>query len=231
MGSLFDDMMSGAVVAKALFKGASKAISKTVEFAESEKGQQLRAELRAKTNEAVEFASDKAREMGLEEKTKSILKYAKEYAKDMITNTSSEMPLDLQAIIYGPGGYAERIEALENRIAEETIKHKQRLAELNEQLANAPEAIEPDENGFFPEVLPDTANIFEQQIREEEENFESTIYNLQEEIRSLKEELEEGIFFEKQRRREEEELAKEEERNSPQNELDWARFLGKDPEE
>ena len=74
--SLFDDMMSGAIVAKALFKGASKAISKTVEFAESEKGQQLKAELRAKTSEAVEFASDKAREMGLEDKAKSILKYA-----------------------------------------------------------------------------------------------------------------------------------------------------------
>lgn len=227
--SLFDDMMSGAIVAKALFKGASKAISKTVEFAESEKGQQLKAELRAKTSEAVEFASDKAREMGLEDKAKSILKYAKEYAIEKITDTSSEMPADVAAIVYGPGGYAERIEALENRIAEETIKHNQRLAELNEKLANAPEAIEPDENGYFPEVLPDTANIFEQQIQEEKQNFETNIYNLQEELQSLKDELEEGLFMEKQRRREEEAIAKEE--RTVQDELDWARFLGKDPNE
>lgn len=242
--SLFDDMMSGAIVAKHLFRGASKAIAKTVEFAESEKGQQLKAELRAKTSEAVEFATaktseavefaiDKAREMGLEEKTKTILKYAKEYAKDVITNTSSEIPADVKAAIYAPGGYAERIETLENRIAEETAKHNQLIAELNEKLANAPESIEPDENGFYPDVLPDTANVFEAEIQDEQERFESTIYNLQEEIRNLKEELEEGLFFEQQRRREEEayEEELEKERRRKEDALDWARFLGKDPEE
>lgn len=226
--SMFDDMMSGAIVAKALFKGASKAIAKTVEFAESEKGQQLKAELRAKTSEAVEFASDKAREMGLEEKTKSILKYAKEYAVEKITGNSSEIPADIEVIINGPGGYAESIEALENRITEETAKHNQILAELNEKLANAPEYIEPDENGYFPEDLPDTANIYEQQIIDEQNNYEANIFNLQEELRSLKEELDEGIFMEKQRRREE---AYEKEQRTLQDELDWARFLGKSPDE
>ena len=68
--SLFDDMMVGAVVAKHLFRGASKAVAKAKQVADSEKGQQLKAELIAKTNEAIELAGDKAKEMGLEAKAK-----------------------------------------------------------------------------------------------------------------------------------------------------------------
>lgn len=40
--SLFDDIMVGAVVAKHVLRGASKAYAKVKKVAESEKGQQLR---------------------------------------------------------------------------------------------------------------------------------------------------------------------------------------------
>ena len=53
--------------------------------------QQLKAELQAKTNEAIGLAGDKAREMGLEAKAKYVL----EYAKGMILNNSAEIPPDV----------------------------------------------------------------------------------------------------------------------------------------
>lgn len=42
--SMFDDIMAGAVVAKHVFRGASKAYAKAKQIANSEKGQQLRRE-------------------------------------------------------------------------------------------------------------------------------------------------------------------------------------------
>ena len=221
--SMFDDIMAGAVVAKHLFRGASKAYAKAKQVAESEKGQQLKAELRAKTNEALDLASDKAKEMGLEAKAKYVL----DFAKEMVLNTSEPMSPDAQVIVYGPGGYAEQISALENRIEEETAKHKFRTAELNEKLANAPESIMLDEYDISVEEMPDTANIYRDQIREEEVNFAHLIYNLEEELRNLREEMEEGIFMDRQLRREEE--AYEEELRREENERDWAIFLGEYP--
>lgn len=220
--SLFDDMMVGAVVAKHLFRGASKAYAKTKQLAESEKGQQLKAEIRAKTNEAIDLAGSKAKELGLEAKAK----YALEFAKDMILNNSSEMPPDVQAIVYGPGGYAEKINDLERRIAEETENHERILEELNQQLANAPEYIELSEYGPGEEI-PATANVYEQKIQEEQERFEYLSAHLQEELNNLKEELEEGLFMERQRCREE---AYEEELRREENARDWAIFIGEDPD-
>ena len=222
--SMFDDIMAGAVVAKHLFRGASKAYAKAKQVAESEKGQQLKAELRAKTSEAIDLAGEKAKEMGLEAKAKYVL----DFAKEMVLNTSEPMSPDAQVIVYGPGGYVEQISALENRIEEETAKHKFRLAELNEKLANAPESILLGEYDLSAEEMPDTANIYRDQIQEEEENFAHLIYNLEEELRNLREEMEEGIFMDRQLRREEE--AYEEELKREENERDWAIFLGEDPD-
>ena len=221
--SLFDDMMVGAVVAKHLFRGASKAVAKAKQVADSEKGQQLKAELIAKTNEAIELAGDKAKEMGLEAKAK----YAFDFAKEMILNNSEPMPPDVQVIVYGPGGYVERIEALEQRIQDETEKHNQVIAELNEALANAPESICLSELSSLEDV-PDTANVYEDEIREEEERYASLMYNLQEELKNLKDELEEGLVMDKQLRMEEDAI--EEERRREENERDWAIFLGQDPD-
>ena len=222
--SMFDDIMAGAVVAKHLFRGASKAYAKAKQVAESEKGQQLKAELRAKTSEAIDLAGEKAKEMGLEAKAKYVL----DFAKEMVLNTSESMSPDAQVIVYVPGGYAEQISALENRIEEETAKHKFRLAELNEKLANAPESILLGEYDLSAEEMPDTANIYRDQIQEEEENFAHLIYNLEEELRNLREEMEEGIFMDRQLRREEE--AYEEELRREENEREWAIFLGEDPD-
>ena len=221
--SLFDDMMVGAVVAKHLFRGASKAVAKAKQVADSEKGQQLKAELIAKTNEAIELAGDKAKEMGLEAKAK----YAFDFAKEMILNNSEPMPPDVQVIVYGPGGYVERIEALEQRIQDETEKHNQVIAELNEALANAPESICLSELSSLEDV-PDTANVYEDEIREEEERYASLMYNLQEELKNLKDELEEGLVMDKQLRMEEDAI--EEERRREENERDWAIFFGQDPD-
>lgn len=223
--SMFDDIMAGAVVAKHLFRGASKAYAKAKQVAESEKGQQLKAELRAKTSEAIDLAGEKAKEMGLEAKAKYVL----DFAKEMVLNTSEPMSPDAQVIVYGPGGYAEQISALENRIEEETAKHKFRLAELNEKLANAPESSLLGEYDLSAEEMPDTANIYRDQIQEEEENFAHLIYNLEEVLRNLREEMEEGIFMDRQLRREEE--AYEEELRREENARDWAIFLGQDPDE
>ena len=99
--SMFDDIMAGAVVAKHLFRGASKAYVKAKQVAESEKGQQLKAELRAKTSEALDLAGEKAKEMGLEAKAKYVI----DFAKEMVLNTSEPMSPDAQVIVYGPGGY------------------------------------------------------------------------------------------------------------------------------
>lgn len=222
--SMFDDIMAGAVVAKHVFRGASKAYAKAKQVANSEKGQQLKAELRAKTNEAIDMASDKAKEMGLEAKAKYVL----DFAKEMVMNTSEPLSPDAQVMVYGPGGYAEQISALENRIEEETVKHNQIIAELNEKLKNAPEAIILGEYDFSAEGMPDTANIYRDQIREEEENFAHLTYTLQEDLRNLRDEMEEGIFMDRQFRREEE--AYEEELRREENERDWAIFLGEDPD-
>ena len=222
--SMFDDIMAGAVVAKHVFRGGSKAYAKAKQVANSEKGQQLKAELRAKTSEAIDLASDKAKEMGLEAKAK----YVFDFAKEVILNTSEPMSPDIKAIIYGPGGYAEKIEALENKVAEETLRHKQILDELGEKMANAPESIEPGEFDFSSEDLPVTANVYEDQIREEEERFEGLISYLQEEIQKLKDELDEGLAMERQRQMEEE--AYEAERRQEENARDWAIFLGEDPD-
>ena len=221
--SLFDDMMVGAVVAKHLFRGASKAVAKAKQVADSEKGQQLKAELIAKTNEAIELAGDKAKEMGLEAKAK----YAIDFAKEMILNNSEPMPPDVQVIVYGPGGYAERIAALEQRIQDETEKHNKVMAELNEALANAPESIYLSEFSSLEDV-PDTANVYEDEIREEEERYASLMYNLQEELKNLKDKLEDGLVMDKQLRMEEDAI--EEERRREENERDWAIFLGQDPD-
>ena len=221
--SLFDDMMVGAVVAKHLFRGASKAVAKAKQVADSEKGQQLKAELLAKTNEAIELAGDKAKEMGLEAKAKHVL----DFAKEMILNDSFEMTPDVQVIVYGPGGYVERIEALEQQIRDENERHNKVMAELSEALANAPESIDLSELSSL-EDIPDTANIFEDEIRKEEEIHESNIYNLQEELKSLREELDEGLFMERQRQREGDAYEKDRERE--ENERDWAIFLGQDPD-
>lgn len=222
--SMFDDIMAGAVVAKHVFRGASKAYAKAKQVAKSEKGQQLRAELRVKTNEAIDLASDKAKEMGLEAKAGYVL----EFAKEMVMNTSEPLSPDAQVIVYGPGGYAEQISALENRIEEETVKHDLLIAELNEKLANAPEAILLGEYDFSVEEMPVTANIYRDQIQEEEETFAHLIYDLQEELRSLRDELEECLLMDRQLRREEE--AEEKERRREENARDWAIFLGEDPD-
>ena len=222
--SMFDDIMAGAVVAKHVFRGASKAYAKAKQVANSEKGQQLKAELRAKTNEAIDLASDKAKEMGLEAKAKYLL----DFAKEMVLNTSEPMSPDAQVMVYGPGGYVEQINELENRIEEVTAKHKFRIAELNEKLANAPEAIILGEYEFSPEEMPDTANIIRDQIQEEEENFAHLTYTLQEELQNLRDEMEEGIFMDRQLQREEE--AYEKELRREENERDWAIFLGEDPD-
>ena len=223
--SMFDDIMAGAVVAKHLFRGASKAYAKAKQVAESEKCQQHKAELRAKTSEALDLAGEKAKEMGLEAKAK----YVFDFAKEMVLNNSEPIPPDVQVMVYGPGGYAERISALEDQITEATAKHNQVLAELHEKLANAPESIEPGEYGFNVENIPVTANVYEDMIRDEERNFEADIYNLQEEIRRLKDELDEGLFMARQQCREED--AYEEELRREENARDWAIFLGQDPNE
>ena len=129
--------------------------------------------------------------------------------------------------MYGPGGYVERIEALEQRIQDETEKHNQVIAELNEALANAPESICLSELSSLEDV-PDTANVYEDEIREEEERYASLMYNLQEELKNLKDELEEGLVMDKQLRMEEDAI--EEERRREENERDWAIFLGQDPD-
>ena len=225
MSSMFDDIMAGAVVAKHVFRGASKAYAKAKKFAESEKGQQLKAELQAKTNEAIGLAGDKAREMGLEAKAKYVL----EYAKGMILNNSAEIPPDVQAVVYGPGGYAERINALETRIVEETAKHNSILADLDREKAKAPEYIELDESGFIPEDRPLTISDYERKIDEEYARFSMLEHDLQDELLQLKAELEEGLFMARQQQMEEENLEKELRRE--ENERDWAIFLGQDPNE
>ena len=246
--SLFDDMMSGAIVAKHLFRGATKMYSKTKQFAESEKGQQLKAELKAKADEAVQFANDKAQEMGLDEKAKQVFesasdkaksmgieakaKYALEFAKEMIRNPNPypELTPDIEVIVNGPGGYAERINALEEQITEETSRHRKALAELNEKLASAPEYIVLGEDSFDPENMPVTANVYEDMIQEEQNNYEATIFHMQRELEELKTELEEGLIMERQLRMEEEAYY-EEQRRKEDDDLDWARFLGVDPDE
>ena len=79
--SMFDDIVEGAIVAKHVFRGATKVYAKAKQAAESEKGQQIRKELRDKTSEAIGLASEKAKEMGLEEKTRSVFELAKDFAK------------------------------------------------------------------------------------------------------------------------------------------------------
>ena len=54
------------------------------------------------------------------------------------------------------------------------------------------------------------------------------MYNLQEELKNLKDELEEGLVMDKQLRMEEDAI--EEERRREENERDWAIFLGQDPD-
>lgn len=222
--SMFDDIMAGAVVAKHLFRGASKAYAKAKQVAESEKGQQLKAELRAKTSEALDLAGEKAKEMGLEAKAK----YVFDFAKEMVLNNYEPIPPDVQVMVYGPGGYAERINALEDQIEEATVKHNQVLAELHEKLTNAPESIEPGKYGFNVDDIPVTANVYVDMIQDEERIFEANIYNLQEEIQRLKDELDEGLFMARQQSREED--AEEEERRREENARDWAIFIGEDPD-
>ena len=225
--SLFDDIAKGAVVAKHFFRGASKAYAKAKKAIESEKGQQIKEELRVKTCEAIVFASDKAKELGLEEKTKNAFGQAKEMIKGIAAAAATDYsPLSDEAL--AASYYDGKTLEIERRIAEASVEHERIMEELRAELANAPEYIEPDENGFFPEELPVTANVYEQMIKDEEERYESIRYNLQEELRQLEyERMDTEAVIAEQRRMEEEE---EEERRRRENERDWDILMGKDPD-
>ena len=262
--SLFDDIMVGAVVAKHVFRGASKAFVKAKEAVESEKGQQIRAELRAKANEAMEIAGDKAREMGLDEKVKTVLGAAGDImngysgkadgsangypgnaagvilddrsrsliqqGRDILSYLAVNNP-EVLVDAYIPGSYTQQLNAMEQRIIDATEEHNRILNELREGMANEPEYIEPDEEGYYSisiEDIPGADDGLEQKIREEEDRFGVLCDSLQRDLEQLIYELQDaGVILENQRLMQEEEY---EEQKRRENERDWLRFLGKDPD-
>ena len=146
----------------------------------------------------------------------------------MVLNPSDSLEPDITLAQIVPGSVAERISELERRATEETEKHDRIISELRRELKDAPKDIEADENGFFPEVMPVTADVIEQKIQEEEERFAALCYSMQEERDLLRDEEQDMILTLKEQRRMEE--IEEEKRRREENRRDWDILMGKDPD-